>query len=181
MVRGNRWCGAHTWAWRPGGAGRRKPGLPHLLNLRDWSGGAGSAPASDPICGALWMLRDGVAPACRTLRQLRQFSAFHGKGRPPLACVRRFGFFLRGAKLIERDRVAALARRFVRSSTARRLAAQRTGRAAPSVRGTSREAPGGVRAQRWSGRRRHGGLIGRPGACEESSRDGPPGVRGIEP
>ena len=49
----------------------------------------------------------------------------------------------------------------MRSSAARRLSAS-----------------GGVRTNRWAGRRRYNGLVGRPAACEESSRGGPPGVRG---
>ena len=52
-------------------------------------------------------------------------------------------------------------RRLMRSSAARRLSAS-----------------GGVRTNRWAGRRRYNGLVGRPAACEESSRGGLPGVRG---
>ena len=47
------------------------------------------------------------------------------------------------------------------------------GPAVPSVRRRSREGPDGARA------RRRGGLVGRPGACEERAVEGRPGCVGI--
>ena len=131
----DRFAWLSPWHAGGGGAGRRKPGLPHLLNLRDWSGGwLRTCERSD-----LWRSVAVEEWGCAGLSNVAAIAAVQRISRQGAAaagvCAALRNFFLRGAKLIERDRVAALARRFVRSSTARRLAAQRTGRAAPSVRG----------------------------------------------